>query len=145
MKGVLCTVISALSLQVYEGCRGCSWCWIIFTSVYPDPHALSWIIKTAVKHKFWQKAAMSCCAGLSWYLCSPYPYLCFVSRYFLSLCGTVSSLLSVLKLSEPICISWTCRQQGESNNSCRFPSRNKTCILSVTLICNSEIFKWTVD
>lgn len=85
--------VLALSVQVYEGCRGYSWCWIIFTSVYPDPHTL---LKLQ-SNKFWQKAAMSCCAGLSWCLGSPYPYWCSVSRYFLSLCGTGSSSLSVLK------------------------------------------------
>lgn len=99
-----------------------------------DLHALSRALKIVVKHSLWQKAALSCCVGFRWYPHIPYPMCvlypgisyCFV-RFF--------SSLSVFKFSESICISWTCSQHVENSNCCRLPSRNKMCILSVTLIC----------
>lgn len=52
--GCLMHCILALSIQVYEGCRGCSWCWKIFSLPWSSCFVLH--IKIAVKRKFWQKA-----------------------------------------------------------------------------------------
>lgn len=69
-----------------------------------DLHALPKVLKIVVN--LWQKAALSCCAGFSWYPHIPYPMCilypgisyCFKRYFFLN-------FFFVLKFFESICIS----------------------------------------